>query len=112
MSYTEKVRKYAGILPIERATEQAIDECINEGILSDFLSRNRAEAYKVSIYEFDEMKYREAMLEEGRMEGRQEGRQEGLRGSMQEFEECLRLGLSLEEALDRVRKKYASIVSL
>lgn len=107
MIYTEKVRKYAGILPIERATEQAIDDCINEGILSDFLRRNRAEAYKVSIYEFDEKKYREAMLEEGRIEGRQEG----LRGSMQELEECLKLGLSLEEALDRVRKKYASIVS-
>jgi hypothetical protein len=34
--------------------EQAISECIQEGILSEFLKQNRAEAKQVSIYEYDE----------------------------------------------------------
>ena len=37
--------------------EQAITECIREGILEDFLKKNRAEAMKVSIYEYDARKH-------------------------------------------------------
>ena len=29
-------------------------ECIREGILADFLSKNRAETKRMSIYEYDE----------------------------------------------------------
>ena len=43
---------------------EAVEQCIREGILSEFLSRNRAEVLKVSIFEYDqeleEKKYREA----------------------------------------------------
>ena len=42
--YTERVREYAQIKPVEEAVEQAIRECIQEGILSEFLKQNRAEA--------------------------------------------------------------------
>lgn len=39
------------------AVEQAITECINKGILKEFLERNRAEAKNVSIYEYDQDKH-------------------------------------------------------
>ena len=52
--YTERVRKYAEEESIDKAVERAITECIKEGILSEFLSKNRAEAKKMSIYEYDE----------------------------------------------------------
>lgn len=74
--YTFRVRTYAKELPIESAVERAITECIREGILSDFLSRNRAEAKKVSIYEYDEEKHMRQTREEGKEEGIQEGRQQ------------------------------------
>ena len=65
--YTERVRKYAEEESIDQAVERAITECIKEGILSEFLSKNRAEAKKMSIYEYDEEKHmrqeREASLE-------------------------------------------------
>ena len=68
--YTERVREYAQVKPVEEAVEQAISECIQEGILSEFLKQNRAEAKQVSIYEYDEEKHmrqeREASWEEGR----------------------------------------------
>ena len=79
--YTERVREYAQIKPVEEAVEQAISECIQEGILSEFLKQNRAEAKQVSIYEYDEEKHmrqeREASWEEGREVGREEGRVQG-----------------------------------
>ena len=55
--YIFRVRKYAETATIEEAVERAITECIQEGILSDFLEKNRAEAKAVSIYEFDYEKY-------------------------------------------------------
>ena len=72
--YTERVREYAQVKPVEEAVEQAISECIQEGIMAEFLKQNRAEAKQVSIYEYDEEKHmrqeREASWEEGKLEGK------------------------------------------
>lgn len=63
--YTVRVRKYAKPMGIEKAVERAVAECIREGILSEFLSRNRAEAIKMSIYEYDEERQRIFDRQEG-----------------------------------------------
>lgn len=67
--YTRRVREYVKEMPIELAVDKAIDECIKEDILSDFLLRNKMEARKMSIYEYDEEKHmrmeREASFAEG-----------------------------------------------
>ena len=59
--------------PLDEAVERAITECISEGILADFLRKNRAEVVKVSIFEYDkekeEKKLRKAEFEYGREEG-------------------------------------------
>ena len=61
-------------------SERAITECISEGILADFLRKNRAEVVKVSIFEYDkekeEKKLRKAEFEYGREQGREEGREQ------------------------------------
>ena len=79
--YTARVREYADTMPISEAVEQAICECIQEGILAEFLKQNRAEAKQVSIYEYDEEKHmrqeREASWEDGWATGREEGIREG-----------------------------------
>lgn len=70
--YVGRVQKYALKMPLDNAVERAVSECVREGILSDFLQRNRAEAIAVSIFEYDEEKelalFREAEREEGREE--------------------------------------------
>ena len=75
-----RVRKYAAELPLDEAVEQAIGECIREGILAEFLRHNRAEVYQMSIFEYDkeeeEKKLRKAEYEYGREEGIKEGQQE------------------------------------
>ena len=67
--YTGRVREYAKKEGIAGAVEKAINECIQEGILKEFLEKNRAEAKNVSIYEYDQEKHlrqeREAAWEEG-----------------------------------------------
>ena len=81
--YTDRVRRYAKELPIAEAVERAITECIREGILKEFLRKNRAEAKRMSIYEYDQEKHlrqeREASWEKGREVGKEEGREEGMK---------------------------------
>lgn len=67
--YTYRVRKYAQEQILEDAVEQAITECIEEGILKDFLRKHRAEAKNVSIYEYDEERHMRQTREEGWEEG-------------------------------------------
>ena len=66
------MREYAQVKPVEEAVEQAISECIQEGILSEFLKQNRAEAKQVSIYEYDEEKHMRQEREAGIKKGKQE----------------------------------------
>ena len=68
--YVDRVRKYVGKMNLDAAVHRAVEECIREGILEDFLRVNRSEVEKVSIFEYDkeeeERKLREAEREVGR----------------------------------------------
>ena len=65
----------------EEAVNRAIDECIKEDILREFLERNRAEARTMSIYEYNQEEHirleREDAFEDGHKLGRTGGRAEG-----------------------------------
>ena len=72
--YVAKVRKYVSKnISLEEAVTRAVDECIEEGILAEFLMKNKAEVIKVSIYEYDkefeEKKLRKAEYEAGIQKG-------------------------------------------
>ncbi|WP_346708037.1 hypothetical protein [Massilistercora timonensis] len=79
--YTGRVRKYAKEQPIAEAVERAITECIREGILKEFLEKNRREAKNVSIYEYDQEKHirqeREEAWEAGEKAGWEAGEKAG-----------------------------------
>ena len=65
---------YTDVDELEITTlENAMDECIAEGILSEFLRKNRAESIKMSIYEYNEELHFKTLLEEGREQGLEEG---------------------------------------
>lgn len=70
--YTACIRKYAEEMDTEDAVECAIVECIQEGILEEFLRKNRAEAKRMSIYEYDQARHIRQEREDARNEGRQE----------------------------------------
>ena len=67
--YVERIRMYTKQMPLTQAVEKAVAECIEEGILSEFLKENQAEAIKVSIYEYNEELHFKTLREEGREEG-------------------------------------------
>ena len=52
--YAARVREYTETMELEEAVERAIEECIQEGILKEFLEKNRAEAKNMSIFEYDQ----------------------------------------------------------
>ena len=96
------------------AVDSAVEQCINEGILSDILREHRAEVIGMVLNEWDSEKMRKLDREEGRKEGREEGRKEGHEqghkdGLREGREETLisvlrnlmrNLGKSAEEAMD------------
>ena len=62
--FVEKVRAYAAQMEIAEAVNRAVDECIAEGVLGDFLSEHSAEAVAMWIYEYGEEKAMTAAREE------------------------------------------------
>lgn len=89
--YVEQVRNLARELPFPKAVEQAVDYCIQHGILEDFLLRNRVEAIEMSIFEYDEEKYLKSEREVWRMEGQKEGLKEGRSEGEERFSRLLQL---------------------
>ena len=90
MIFVEKVRAlHNEDYSMENALDTAINECIEEGILSDFFKRRKNEVMEVAILDFTYEKQleleilaaredaREEGLEEGLEEGRKKGRKEG-----------------------------------
>ena len=80
--YVARIRKYTSEMNLNDAVARAIDECIKEGILVEFLRKNRSEVKMVSILEYDkeweEKKLRKAEYEAGRSEGIEIGKSEGI----------------------------------
>ncbi|MBQ8913640.1 MAG: hypothetical protein IJ054_06310 [Lachnospiraceae bacterium] len=76
MQFVDTVRKYSEEYPLEEAVRQAVDYCIKNDILKDFLLANKAEVISMSIFEFDEELYKKSIREEGYEEGLEKGRAE------------------------------------
>ena len=53
-------------------------ECIDEGVLEEFLRRNRSEVMKMSIYEYNRELHMQVIAEEEREEGKREGKIDSL----------------------------------
>ena len=105
------------IMNINQAVERAVNESIKEGILTDFLLKNKAEAVQMSIFEYDEereMKLirrdeRELGREQGLREGMEQGREEGFKQSINCF-----IGYNLEEQIpvESIIEKLQKIFSV
>ena len=113
--YVAKVRKYTslGELSLEEAVECAVEECIKEGILAEFLIQNRAEVISMSIFEYnkdeEEKKLRKAEFEAGREAGIEEGRMELLK---QQIQRKLSKGKSIDEIAEELEESVTVIQNL
>ena len=77
---------------------RAVDECIRNGVLADFLKRNRAEVVMMSIFEYnqeeEERKLRAAERQAGYASGVEHGIRQGIeRGMAQGMERGMEQGI-------------------
>ena len=104
--YVDRVRKYTRELSLPEAVECAITECIREGILKEFLVKNRAEVKKMSIYEYDQEKHIRMERQDAWEDGMQEGIKEGeLRGRNAQLSELIRKKLSRGKSISRIAEE-------
>ncbi len=118
--FVESVRRHYSInnnFPV--AVDEAVKECIDKGILADFLKKHIAEVRTVLLTEFDEERdykiiaegYKELWKEEGLNEGLKEGLERGLERGLEKgikgLIDILReMGLSSEEISNKIQEKF------
>lgn len=115
MEQCRVLREYAEFVEITRAymrerkdageaLAEAVDYCIENGILEEFLRKNRAEVLGMLLEEFDVKKYERTLRGEGREAGREEGREEGIQLTLEILQE---LNQSRECAKEKLEKKFS-----
>lgn len=91
----------------EMALAEAVDYCIENGILEKVLRENRAEVLGMLLEEFDVKKYERTLRGEGHEEGLREGmefgREQGIRCMVEALQEA---GQSEAYVADKIVEKY------
>ncbi len=89
----------------EESYKKAIKECIEKGILADYLMRKGSEVVNMLLDEYDYETDIEVQREEAREEGRKEGREEGRKQGREEGQKRGREEGRIEEKSALIRKK-------
>ncbi len=101
--FVSEVRKrLSKKIPLSEAVNEAVEDCIQRGILAEFLSKNRAEVIKVSIYEYDEEKVKRMFKEECMKLGMEQGKQLGIEQGKQ---------LGIEQGIEQARVIFRLYIS-
>ena len=105
--YVALVRRYKTELgSLDEAVNRAVDECIRNGVLADFLKRNHAEVVMMSIFEYnqeeEERKLRAAERQAGYASGVEQGIERGTAENLCKLVNNFmsRRKVTLEEACD------------
>ena len=109
MIFINKVREYSDDkgVDIKTAITNAIDYCIEENIMREFLIKHKAEVFSVCITEFDEKIYEAELRQEGRILERIEMYKEENYSDMDIMKKLiLRFDITLQEAQEYLDKYY------
>lgn len=87
MTLVNLVRKNGETMSRDSAIDEAVRTCIDNGILSDFLKKNRSEVQMSFLTEYDEEKYHATLRKEMREDLREEVKQEVKEEVKQEIKE-------------------------
>ena len=107
-----KLGKKPGEDEVKAAVVDAVEECIQEGVLKDFLLEQKSEVISMSIYEYNEEYARKAFYEDGAEAGYAQGKEDGIDiGKDIGYAKCLlqsvetlmkKLSCSVQEACDSI----------
>ena len=114
--FIDTIRKYQK-LKVEEPYRKAIDECIEKGILADYLRKKGSEVVNMLMseynYEQDIEVQREEAYEEGKKSGLAEGRLEGEKLGREEGEivgtirTCRDFNITSEEILEKLMENFS-----
>ena len=116
--FVRRTRENQRVMPFSQAVDKAVDECIHDGILADFLQDNKAEVIGVSIFEFDREEYEKTILaqerEESEARGIAKGRVEGAYDkAVSTAKSLLAMGLlSLEQIAEATKLPLSEVAAL
>jgi hypothetical protein len=92
----------------DKAITVAIDSCIGLNILTAFLTDHYSEVKKMLNWEYDADAERRVLQEEAIQEGLQQGMQQGMQQGANLLAKLINEGLSLDEALEKVKSTTIS----
>lgn len=104
-------------MTLEEAVNDAVESCIRDSILAEFLKAHRAEVIEVVLTEYDEKGYIAYEKKLSREEGHKEGRREGLaEGELKKLVElvCKKLakGKNVEQIAEELEEKTETIAGI
>ena len=91
----------------DNAIIKAIDFCIDENILPEFLTEHYLEVSKMLNWEYDADAERRVLREEAKQEGIQQGKQEDKREMAEQLTKLISEGMSVEDALEKVNSSLS-----
>ena len=104
--YVAKVRRYSEEMELNTAVECAVSESIQEGILKEFLQKNRAEVIAMSIFEYNEEEEKRKL----RKEEYEAGMAEGVMKTKKETAISLaEMGLSVQQIAQGVKVEEKTV---
>ena len=87
----------------DKSITTAMDTCIGLDILTEFLTDHYMEVAKMLNWTYDADAEKRVIREEGKEEGLQQGVQQGVQQGAESLAKLLREGLSLDDALKKVK---------
>jgi len=106
MEFVESVRKHLELgTDNDAAIDNAVTECIENGILAGYLLAHRSEVIDMVLTEFNEEVFRKGMREEGFQEGYEKGIEDGIEQGIEQGRNSLvinmlKRGKTVEEIAD------------
>ena len=103
-----KIQVYSETKDLYEAVNQAVEECIQEDILKEFLLAYKAEVIDVTITEFNQEVYENGIREEGIQQGLEQGLKvlvQALAHSITDTEKLYQIVIQSEEYKDRTREQ-------
>ncbi len=107
--FVDTVRTYQKDMRFREAIQKAVDQCIKEGILADFLKKNKAEVISMGLYEYDEEKFIKAERKYAKEQGWAEGE---LKGQVRLVCKKLKKRLCITEIADMLEEKVSTIQNI
>ena len=106
--FIERVRENLRTMEPAAAIRAAMEQCIEEGILSEFLSRRRAEVMNALLTEYDEEKVMKSLSGEFYEDGYNDGQKAGLTEGIRIFVvDNLEEGVGKDRIISKIEKRFS-----